>query len=31
MVVALNTNEYESPFEDEDVFGYEEDKNVQIH
>ena len=30
MVVALNTNEHESPFEDEDDFGIEEDRNVQI-
>jgi hypothetical protein len=30
VVVALNTNEHESPFEDEDDFEIEEDRNVQI-
>ena len=31
VVVAQNTNEHESPFEDEDDFGIEEDRNVQIY
>jgi hypothetical protein len=30
VVVALNTNEHELSFEDEDEFGIEEDENAQI-
>ena len=31
VVVALNTNEHEPSFEDEDEFGIEEDENAQIN
>ena len=30
VVVALNTNEHEPSYEDEDEFGIEEDGNAQI-
>jgi hypothetical protein len=30
VVVALNTNEHEPSYEDEDEFGIEEDENAQI-
>ena len=31
VVVALNINEHEPSFEDEDEFGIEEDENAQIN